>query len=129
MKYAPWMLAGLFLLFCGGAWMMGGRMMWNRPTPINTTATGDGQQRIDITVRGGYEPSNIVAKAGVPTVLRMRTRGTYDCSSALVIPALNVQQLLPADGETDIVIPAEKAIGTLQGMCSMGMYRFAIRFE
>lgn len=89
----------------------------------------DGTQYIDMTARGGYFPRIVQAKAGVPTVLRMRTNGTFDCSSSLVIPKLSYQKFLPATGVEEIVIPAEKAQGTLQGLCSMGMYSFQVRFQ
>lgn len=88
-----------------------------------------GTQYIDMTARGGYFPRVIEARAGMPTVLRMRTNGTFDCSSSLVIPKLSYQKFLPATGVEEIAIPAEKAQGTLQGLCSMGMYNFQVRFQ
>lgn len=89
----------------------------------------NGTQYIDMTARGGYFPRVVEAKAGVPTVLRMRTEGTFDCSSSLVIPKLSYQKFLPATGVEEIEISAEKAQGTLQGLCSMGMYSFQVRFQ
>lgn len=88
-----------------------------------------GTQFIDMTARGGYFPRVVEAKAGIPTVLRMRTEGTFDCSSSLVIPKLSYQKFLPPTGVEEIAIPAEKAQGTLQGLCSMGMYSFQVRFQ
>ena len=98
------------------------------PSPVPVTVV-DGQQVIDITAKGGYSPRVVVARAGVPTILRMNTNGTFDCSAALVIPKLSYQKFLPPSGIEEIVIPAEKAQGTLQGLCSMGMYSFQIRFQ
>lgn len=89
----------------------------------------DGQQVIDITAKGGYSPRVVVAKAGIPTVLRVNTSGTFDCSASLVIPSLSYQKFLSSSGTEEILIPAEKATGTLQGLCSMGMYGFQIKFE
>lgn len=94
-----------------------------------TASIVDGVQVIDITAKGGYSPRVVVAKAGVPTVLRVITKGTFDCSASLVIPKLSYQNFLKASGTTDIAISAEQAQGTLQGLCSMGMYSFQIRFE
>ncbi len=89
----------------------------------------NGVQYVDILARGGYTPRLTKAQAGIPTVLRMRTENTFDCSSALVIPALNYSSFLkPADAAL-ITVPVEKAQGTLEGMCSMGMYRFSVVFE
>jgi plastocyanin domain-containing protein len=89
----------------------------------------NGVQYVDIMVRGGYSPRVTKAQAGVPTVLRMKTENTYDCSSALVINDLGYQSYLPATGVTEIQVPAEKAQGTLRGMCSMAMYHFQVDFE
>lgn len=89
----------------------------------------DGVQYIDITARGGYSPRTTKAKAGVPTIIRMKTKNTYDCSAALVIPDIEYQSFLPNAGVTEIQVPAEKAQGTLRGMCSMAMYNFEINFE
>jgi len=89
----------------------------------------DGTQVVDITAKGGYSPRVITAKAGVPTVLRVATQGTFDCSASIVIPTLGYQKFLKPTGIEDIAISAEQAQSTLQGTCSMGMYNFQIRFE
>jgi len=89
----------------------------------------DGKQIVDVTAKGGYFPRVVVAKAGVPTVLRVNTSGTFDCSASLVIPSLSYQKFLKSSGTEEIEIPAVKASGTLQGLCSMGMYGFQIKFE
>ena len=92
------------------------------------TVEGD-RQYIDITARGGYSPRKVVATAGMPTTLRMKTENTFDCSMALVIPALKYQSYLEPSGDEEIEIPPELAQGTLEGLCSMAMYRFEVVFE
>ena len=89
----------------------------------------NGVQVIDIAAKGGYSPRVIEAKAGMLTVLRMKTSGTFDCSASLVIPKLSYQKFLQPSGTEEISIPGEKAQGTMQGLCSMAMYNFQIRFE
>ena len=96
---------------------------------VATSTILDGKQYVDITARGGYFPRRITAKAGMPTIIRMKTEGTFDCSSFLVIPALGYRSALPQSGVTEISVPAEFASGTLRGTCGMGMYSFAINFE
>lgn len=96
---------------------------------VQNVTMENGTQIVEIGARGGYAPQVSKAKAGVPTVLRMRTQNTFDCSSAIAIPALNYRSYLPQTGVTDIPVPTEQANGTLSGMCSMGMYRFEVRFE
>lgn len=88
----------------------------------------DGKQIIEINARGGYSPRKSVAKAGIPTVLRFKTSGTFDCSSSIRIPSLNISQILPQSGATDIEIGSQNS-GALQGMCGMGMYRFEVDFQ
>jgi uncharacterized protein len=87
------------------------------------------QQIIAITAKGGFSPSNTVAKAGMPTTLKITTNGTFDCSSSLVIPSLNYEKLLPTTGLTEVEIPAQEKGKTINGMCSMGMYNFSLKFE
>ncbi len=89
----------------------------------------NGVQVITITAKGGFNPRFIQAQRGVPTQLNVMTNGTYDCSSTLVIPALDYDKTLQPTGAETIIIPADQAQGTLHGTCGMGMYNFAIAFE
>ncbi len=89
----------------------------------------DGKQIIKITANGGYSPSVSLAKAGVPSVLAVKTSGTFDCSSALSIPTLNYREILPNSAETLIDIPAQESGTTIDGLCSMGMYNFQLKFD
>jgi plastocyanin domain-containing protein len=97
--------------------------------PSANVSVVDGKQYIDITAKGGYAPRTMIAKAGLPTVLRIKTQGTFDCSSGLTISKLNYQKSLPATGEEDITVNPDQAQGTLQGVCSMGMYSFKVAFN
>ncbi|MFA6502774.1 MAG: cupredoxin domain-containing protein [Candidatus Paceibacterota bacterium] len=94
-----------------------------------TAVMVEGKQVVDIRAKGGYSPRVVTAKAGVETILRVSTSGTFDCSASLVIPKLSYQKFLQPSGTEDIIIPAEQAQGTLQGLCAMGMYGFQIKFE
>lgn len=100
----------------------------NEVVNLNNVNIVDGKQIINIEVKGGYTPRKSAAKAGIPTILRFNTSGTFDCSAFIRIPSLNVLQSLPQFGATDIKIDNPKQ-GTLQGMCGMGMYQFAIEFK
>ena len=88
----------------------------------------NGTQYIDLTAKGGYAPRKTVAQAGIPTVLKVTTNGTYDCSASINIPTQQIGQALPATGTTAIALGTPTA-GLLQGTCSMGMYQFEIDFE
>ena len=87
------------------------------------------KQIILITAKGGYLPKNTLAKANIPSVLKVNTQGTYDCSASLVIPELNFKQFLPPQGETQIEIPPQKPGTKITGLCSMGMYNFTLNFN
>jgi len=88
----------------------------------------DGKQIIEIRAKGGYQPQKSVAQAGIPTVLRFVTSGTFDCSSSVRIPSLGLSKILPQTGVTDIEVGITQR-GTLQGICGMGMYPFEIEFQ
>jgi plastocyanin domain-containing protein len=88
----------------------------------------DGKQIIELRAKGGFSPVHSLAKANLPTILRINTNGTFDCSSVLRIPKLNISENLPMSGSTDIEIGIQKT-GILQGTCGMGMYPFDIKFE
>ncbi|OHA83521.1 MAG: hypothetical protein A2937_00220 [Candidatus Yonathbacteria bacterium RIFCSPLOWO2_01_FULL_47_33b] len=94
----------------------------------NNVTIVDGKQIVEIKARGGYQPRKSVAKAGIPTILRFDTNGTFDCSSSVRVPSLGISKTLPQTGVTDIDIGVGKA-GTLQGMCGMGMYPFEVVFQ
>lgn len=96
---------------------------------VNNVSVVDGKQIIEIGVKGGYVPRISEAKAGLPTILRMETRGSFDCSSAVVIPDVGYRANLPAVGTTDIAIPPQKSGVILQGSCAMRMYNFQVKFN
>ena len=116
---------GLVILLFGGA----GNSGLDSMSAGNNVSIVDGTQIVEISAKGGYSPRKSVAKAGVPTILRMKTSGTFDCSGALVIPSINYQENLPMSGTTDITLPAQTAGKTLQAFCAMGMYSFEVDFE
>jgi plastocyanin domain-containing protein len=88
----------------------------------------DGVQIVEIRAKGGYWPKKISAQSGIPTVLRFKTEGTYDCSSSVVIPSKGISTILPQTGSTDIDI-GESGPGKLRGSCGMGMYPFEVDFK
>ncbi|MDP3996282.1 MAG: cupredoxin domain-containing protein [bacterium] len=89
----------------------------------------DGIQYITILASGGYSPRVTEAQSGIPTKLIMKTNGSFDCSSALMIRSIGFQQILPQTGETEIDIGIPKAGEPLEGVCSMGMYNFTVNFK
>ena len=95
---------------------------------IQNVTMVDGRQIIEIKAKGGYMPRVSTAKAGVPTIVRFDTNGTFDCSASVRIPSLGISEVLPNSGSKDIDLGTQK-IGTLQGTCGMGMYPFEVEFN
>ena len=99
------------------------------PQDAQNVSIIDGKQIITISAKGGYSPRVSNAKAGMPSILKMDTQGTFDCSSAVSIPSLGYRNFLPPSGETSIDIPPQQAGTSMTGLCAMGMYNFTINFN
>ena len=115
------------VLLVGGAFWLAARPSDEGEGSATATIVG-GVQYVDISAKGGYSPRIVTAKVGMPTILRVKTSGTFDCSASLVIPKLSYQKFLQPSGTEEISISSEQAQGTMQGLCSMGMYNFQIQF-
>ncbi len=114
------------VVFIGGAIYMSKTS--NAPGSADNVSIVNGVQVIDLRAKGGYSPRKTTAKAGIPTILKVTTSSTFDCSSALRIPTMNISKNLPPSGSTEIDLGTPSA-GTLQGTCAMGMYPFEIEFN
>lgn len=128
MKKLPTVLSILVAaLVIGGAIVFSQKPGGSGQIVQNVSMEGE-KQVIEIDAKGGYSPKLTTAKAGVPTVLRLKTNGTYDCSSAITIPTLGFRKNLDATGVTEVAISAESAKGSVEGVCAMGMYNFSVKF-
>lgn len=116
------------LLIGGALWFVSGKSGDDVGNASVVSVVG-GKQIIDIFAKGGYSPRIIAAKAGLPTVLRIKTSATFDCSASLVIPALSYQKFLQPSGAEEIAVNPAQAQGVMRGLCAMGMYNFQIRFQ
>jgi plastocyanin domain-containing protein len=94
----------------------------------NNVSVVEGQQIISLVAKAGFSPKTSVANAGIPTILRLNTSGTFDCSAIVRIPKLSILQNLPLTGVTDIDIGTPQK-GTISGTCGMGMYPFELVFN
>lgn len=119
--------------------LVGGAFAMTRNSSVNIDEGGiapsvpnvsvvNGIQIVDVTAKGGYQPRKSTAKAGVPTILRFNTKGTFDCSSSVRIPSMDINKSLPITGATEIDL-GSPVVGVLKGSCGMGMYPFEIDFQ
>ncbi|HEU0080831.1 MAG TPA: cupredoxin domain-containing protein [Candidatus Paceibacterota bacterium] len=121
----------IVVVLIGGATMLGksDKQVQIQPQQVEEGGMSIDSQVVEINAKGGYTPRVVSAKAGVSTKIKVTTRGTFDCSSALTIPSIGYRANLPPSGVTEIEVPPQSAGTSLQGICQMGMYYFAINFN
>ncbi len=112
----------------GGAFFFARGNSQDTALSVQNVSIADGTQIIEVKAKGGYLPRKSIAKAGIPTILRFNTSGTFDCSAIVRIPSMNLTKNLPPSGITDIAL-GSAPIGKVQGTCGMGMYPFEIDFQ
>ena len=89
----------------------------------------NGKQIVEITAKGKYAPRYTTAQANMPTMLKVKTTGTFDCTAALTVPAVGYKAMLEPTGVAVIDIPPQKSGSVVQGVCAMGMYNFKVQFN
>jgi plastocyanin domain-containing protein len=86
-----------------------------------------GLQRVRVEVKGGYTPSVVRVRAGVPVRLEFHRDETNTCTEEVVLPDFGIRTFLPAHRTTPVrFTPAE---GTYEFTCGMGMVRGKIVAE
>lgn len=81
----------------------------------------DNQQDATIVVKGGYSPSTIVLKKGVPAKIKFDMQDSTACLSHVVFEQLGVNKDLTKQKYTEINIPTDKAT-TYNFACGMDMF-------
>ncbi|MBI2778119.1 MAG: cupredoxin domain-containing protein [Chloroflexi bacterium] len=81
-----------------------------------------GRQVVEITVRGGYRPHVIRARAGVPLRIVFQRDDDDACSERVVFSAPRLDRRLAPAGMTTVDLPAQPA-GEIRFTCGMGRYR------
>ncbi len=91
---------------------------------LATAAAGDAAsaQQATITVKGGYSPAVVRAKAGQPVRLVFDRQETSGCSEEVVFGDFGIRRYLPAHQRTAIEV-TPPAAGTYEFTCGMGMLR------
>ena len=75
---------------------------------VGTAAVEQGSQETNIVVKGGYSPSTIVLKQGVPGKVNFDMKDSTACLSHVVFEQLGVDKDLTKQKVTTIDIPTDK---------------------
>lgn len=79
------------------------------------------EQTATIVVNGGYSPSTVVLKKGIPAQVNFDMRDSTACLSHVVFEQLGVNKDLTKQKITTVNIPTDKA-GTYNFACGMDMF-------
>ena len=90
--------------------------------PVRAHLDRAGRQIVEVIVRGGYRPSAIVARAGMPLRLVFRRDDDDACTERVVFSAPRLDRRLAHTGTTTIDLPAQPP-GEVRFTCGMGRYR------
>ena len=102
-------------------WVVWYFWLWEGESVEARTGAG-GLQVVDVTVKGGYQPAAIVAKAGRPLRLNFTRRESTPCGEEVVLPGFGRRAHLP-EGETVAVEMTPAEPGEYEFTCGMNMYK------
>ena len=110
-------LVGLALI----CWIVWYFWLW-RKASVEVQENAGGTQEIEVTVKGGYQPASIVAKAGRPLRLNFTRRESTPCGEEVVLPDFGKRAHLPENKTVALEIVPQKP-GEYEFTCGMNMYR------
>lgn len=128
-KFAALLVIFIALTSLNGALVLAGskysfnNWVWAFKTAFLSSAVASAPTN-DATINvfnNGYSPHNFSVKVNQPVNLSLVTQSTYSCASVFTIPALNITQVLPPTGTTNVTFTPTKT-GLLTFACGMGMY-------
>jgi len=103
------------------AWIVRYFWMWKGES-VSARTSASGVQEIDVTVKGGYQPSTIIARAGERLRLTFTRREASLCGEEVVIPDFGKRAHLPENKSVTLEVTPEKP-GEYEFTCGMNMYR------
>ena len=109
--------AGLSLI----GWIVWYFWLWEGESAKAQAGAG-GVQEIEVTVKGGYQPATVVAKAGQALRLNFTRREASPCGEEVVLPDFGRRAHLP-EGRTVAVEIRPERPGVYEFTCGMNMYR------
>ena len=106
---------GLILWIVWYFWLWEGEVVAARSVAL-------GVQEIDVTVKGGYQPATVTAKAGQLVRLRFTRKESTPCGEEVVLPDFGKRAHLPQDKTVPIEVKPERP-GEYEFTCGMNMYK------
>jgi plastocyanin domain-containing protein len=123
-------LSNKIIVTVGGLGLIGLELWWfllSKPKSAKVIAT-EGIQEITVTVDGGYEPSQIVVRAGQKVRLNFDRQDASSCLEEVRFPDFHIAQTLPFDRVTPIEFTPEKP-GRYEFTCGMNMFRGVVEVQ
>jgi plastocyanin domain-containing protein len=96
--------------------------LWKGDSATARSAAEGGVMEINVTVKGGYQPATVVAKAGQLLRLNFTRREASLCGEEIVLPDFGKRAHLPQDKTIAVEVTPEKP-GEYEFTCGMNMYR------
>ena len=85
-------------------------------------------QEIEVVVKGGYSPSLIRVRPGVPVRLTFNRQESGDCTSRVVFPDFRISKSLAAFGKTVVEFTPDRS-GSFDFVCGMNMVHGTLLVE
>ncbi|WP_068818295.1 cupredoxin domain-containing protein [Phormidesmis priestleyi] len=113
----------------GGIALIGLELWWFLGKPKAQRSTVEqGVQTLTIDVDGGYEPSQVVVKAGQPVQLNFFRKDSSSCLEKVLFPDFHIAADLAMNQITSIEFTPEKP-GDYPFTCGMNMFRGVVKAE
>jgi Cu+-exporting ATPase len=90
------------------------------PKTARRAIVREGVQEVDVTVRGGYSPSVIRVREGVPLRIVFDRQEGGECTSEVTFPDFRLRRTLPAFARTAVDLLPERT-GEFGFACGMNM--------
>jgi len=113
-------VADIIVLLACAATLAGLGWFFFAPRRAHTALIGDGVQRVDVVVRGGYRPDVIRVRQGVAVELVFDRQESGDCTSRVVFGDFSLSAALPAFTRTTVRLDPVEA-GSFGFACGMNM--------
>jgi Cu+-exporting ATPase len=121
-------LAEILVTICGAVLSAGLFWFFFGPKGSGRAELREGAQRIDVTVNGGYSPSVIKVREGVPLRLTFDRQESGECTSEVVFPDFRIRRTLPAFARTTVDLLPERS-GEFPFACGMNMVHGTLLVE